>query len=161
MVARPAPRPVVKAPVKLAAKPAPSQDTAIDVDMPFGRAEVAAATSQAFVDHLTRSDMPVLDFCDLGQRSCRRYKTKGVCKQPECPLVASERKKMAARTAGPQLADMMDVDMPFSMSEVAAATSEAYAFALGRGDMAVTGRWDASKATGRKVLVIDDEAGGR
>jgi DNA-binding NtrC family response regulator len=54
--------------------------------------------------------------------------------------------------------DLIDVDMPFSVAEVAAATSEAFVHALGRGDMAVTGRWDAAKATGRKVLVIDDEA---
>ena len=37
--------------------------------------------------HLTRSDIPMLDFCDLGQRACKRYKSKGVCRQPECPLV--------------------------------------------------------------------------
>ena len=148
IVGRTARTPAVKAPA--------GTDT-IDVDMPFDRGEVAAATSQVFVDHLTRSDMPVVDFCDLGQRNCRRYKTKGICKQPECPLVVSERKKMAARAAGPHLADMIDVDMPFSMAEVAGATSEAYAHALNRGDLAVTGRWDSTKATGRKVLVIDDE----
>jgi DNA-binding NtrC family response regulator len=47
--------------------------------------------------------------------------------------------------------------MPFSYAEVAAATSEAYAIALGRGDMAVPSRWNPAKATGRKVLVVDDE----
>ena len=40
---------------------------------------------------------------------------------------------------------------------MAAATCEAYADALGRGDLAVTGRWNPAKATGRKVLVVDDE----
>ncbi len=130
----------------------------IDVDMPFDRAEVIAATSPDYVQHLTRSDMPVVDFCNLGQRACKRYKTKGVCKQPECPLVVAERRKMAARATGPQMADMIDVDMPFSMAEVSAATSEAYAHALGRGDMPVTGRWDPKRASGRKVLVVDDEA---
>jgi DNA-binding response OmpR family regulator len=153
MVAKPAARPV-----KVAPKPAPKPSAPIDVDMPFDAAEVAAATSPEYVQHLTRSDVPIIDFCDLGQRACKRYKSKGVCKQPECPLVVSERKKVAARAVVPAAADMMDVDMPFSMAEVSAATSEAYAHALGRSDIAVTGRWDASKATGRKVLVVDDEA---
>lgn len=53
--------------------------------------------------------------------------------------------------------DIIDVDMPFSFAQVAAATSEAYADALGRGDMAVTGRWNPNKSTGQKVLVVDDE----
>lgn len=145
-------------PVKTAPKPAVKKSGPIDVDMPFDAAEVTAATSPEYVQHLTRSDVPIIDFCDLGQRTCKRYKAKGVCKQPECPLVVSERKKLAARAAVPAAADMIDVDMPFSLAEVAAATSEAYAHALGRSDMAVTGRWDRSKATGRKVLVIDDEA---
>lgn len=54
--------------------------------------------------------------------------------------------------------DIIDVDMPFNFAEVAGATSEAYADALGRSDMAVTGRWNPNKATGRKVLVVDDES---
>lgn len=155
-----APRPAAKPAEKPIAAPrsVPKAKEVIDVDLPFDAAEVAAATSPEYVRHLTRSDMPVIDFCDLGQRSCKRYKTKGVCKQVECPLVVSERKKRVAAAAAPQKADIIDVDMPFSMSEVAAATSEAYAHALGRGDMPVPGRWDSKKATGRKVLVVDDEA---
>jgi DNA-binding response OmpR family regulator len=151
---------VVASPDVIAATPARATTKAkdpIDVDMPFDRDEVTAATSPEYVQHLTRSDMPMIDFCDLGQRACKRFKSKGVCNQPECPLVAAERRKMAAKAAVPQVADMIDVDMPFSMSEVSAATSEAYAHALGRSDMAVTGRWDPSRATGRKVLVVDDE----
>jgi DNA-binding NtrC family response regulator len=136
--------------------PAPKSQDFIDVDMPFDRAEVAAATSAAYVEHLTRSDVPMLDFCDMGQRACKRYTSKGVCKQPECPLVVSERKKRVV-AAGPRVADFIDVDMPFSFAEVASATSDAYASALGRGDMAVTGRWNPAKATGRRVLVVDDE----
>jgi len=136
--------------------PAPKGQDFIDVDMPFDRAEVAAATSAAYVEHLTRSDVPMLDFCDMGQRACKRYRSKGVCRQPECPLVVSERKKRVV-AAGPREADFIDVDMPFSFAEVASATSEAYADALGRGDMAVTGRWNPAKARGRRVLVVDDE----
>ena len=100
----------------------------------------------------------MLDFCDLGQRACRRFKSKGVCRQPECPLVVAERRKRVAVAGAAQASDMIDVDLPFSMAEVASVTSEAYAHALGRSDLAVTGRWDPTKATGRKVLVVDDEA---
>jgi CheY-like chemotaxis protein len=130
----------------------------IDVDMPFSAAEVAAATSPEYVQHLTRSDMTIADLCGLGERSCKRFKTKGVCSQPECPLVVAERKKKAPVAAAANAADFIDVDMPFSFAEVASVTSEAYADALGRSDMAAAGRWNPDKATGRKVLVVDDEA---
>jgi DNA-binding response OmpR family regulator len=139
-------------------KPAPRATDIIDVDMPFSAAEVAAATSPAYVQHLTRSDMTIADFCDLGDRSCKRFKSKGACNQPECPLVVSERRKKAPVAAAANAPDFIDVDMPFSFAEVASATSEAYADALGRSDMAVAGRWNPDKATGRKVLVVDDEA---
>jgi CheY-like chemotaxis protein len=157
--------PAAPKPAAQVSRPAPALARAdakvkdpIDVDMPFDRTEVTEATSPEYVQHLTRSDMPVVDFCNLGQRTCKRYKTKGICKQPECPLVVAERRKMAARATMPQVSDMIDVDMPFSMSEVSSATSEAYAHALGRGDMPVTSRWDPKRASGRKVLVVDDEA---
>ena len=140
-------------------RPAPLARTTdiIDVDMPFNAAEVAAATSPEYVQRLTRSDIALADFCPLGDRSCKRYKAKGACEQPECPLTVAERRKAAKVVAVSQAQDFIDVDMPFSFAEVAGLTSEAYADALGRGDMALTGRWNAEKATGRKVLVIDDE----
>jgi DNA-binding response OmpR family regulator len=147
------PRPAVKS----APKPLLRARDIIDVDMPFDAAEVAAATSPEYVKHLTRSDIALVDYCDLGKRPCKRFKAKGACQQPECPLVVAERKKRAPAAVAAQAADFIDVDMPFSHSEVAAATSEAYADALGRGDMAVTGRWNPERTTGRKVLVIDDE----
>jgi DNA-binding NtrC family response regulator len=129
----------------------------IDVDMPFDAEEVAAATSQNYVQHLTRSDMPVVAFCDLGQRTCKRYKTKGVCKQSECPLVVAERRKAAPAPQAALVSDPIDVDMPFSAREVAAATSAAFVDALGRGDMAVTSRWNPTKPSTHRVLVVDDE----
>jgi DNA-binding response OmpR family regulator len=146
-----------KAAPKPAAKPLPKAKEIIDVDMPFDAAEVAAATSPEYVKHLTRSDVALADYCDLGDRSCKRFKAKGACQQPECPLVVAERKKKAPLPMAAQPNDFIDVDMPFSFSEVAAVTSEAYADALGRSDMAVAGRWNPEKATGRKVLVVDDE----
>ena len=150
MKPRPAARPLPK--------PVPRTTDIIDVDMPFSAAEVAAATSPQYVQHLTRSDMTIADLCGLGERSCRRFKSKGACSQPECPLVVAERKKKAPVAAAANAADFIDVDMPFSFAEVASVTSEAYADALGRSDMAVAGRWNPGKATGRKVLVVDDEA---
>ncbi len=140
-----------------AAKPVPRATDIIDVDMPFDAAEVAAATSPAYVQHLTRSDMTRVDFCDLGERSCKRFTSNGACDRPECPLVVAARRKRAPVAVAANAADVIDVDIPFSFSEVAAVTSEAYADALSRSDMAEAGRWNPEKATGRKVLVIDDE----
>jgi len=142
---------------KASPKTLPKAADIIDVDMPFDAEEVAAATSAEYVKHLTRSDVALVDFCDLGERSCKRFKAKGACAQPECPLAVAERRKKPPVAIAARSTDFIDVDMPFSFAEVAAATSEAYADALGRSDMAVAGRWNAEKATGRKVLVVDDE----
>jgi CheY-like chemotaxis protein len=142
-------------------------EAVIDVDMPFNPEEVARATSERYVEHLTRSDMTVVEskppeaaaeYCELGRRNCKRFKAKGVCKQPECPIVASERKKVARATvASPLVLDPIDVDMPFSASELAAATSPTYVAALGRSDLPNLGRWQTARGSGRRVLVVDDE----
>jgi DNA-binding NtrC family response regulator len=141
----------------------------IDVDLPFDRREVAQATSLAFVEHLTRSDLPIVeakpathaaDYCSLGARSCKRFVKQGICKQPECPIVAGERKKAAkAGKVVPMIDDPIDVDMPFSFSEVASMTSVTYANALGSSDMPNLGYWKPEKKTASvpKVLVVDDE----
>jgi len=140
----------------------------IDVDLPFDRREVAAATSPAYVERLTRSDMPIVehkaapaaDFCMLGGRSCKRFAKQGMCKQDECPIIAGERKKAAKfGKVVPIVPDPIDVDMPFSRTEVASMTSEAYADALGPSDMPNLGYWRSEKvaAAAPKVLVVDDE----
>ncbi len=141
-------------------------DDIIDVDMPFSAKEVEKATSARYVEQLTRSDMPLVaaqpipaaDFCSLGQRACKRFLTKGVCQQEECPIVASERKKIRAAAATEFVFDPIDVDMPFSASEVASLTSEAYVASLGRSDMPVAGHWGQFAPSAKKVLVVDDEA---
>jgi DNA-binding response OmpR family regulator len=142
----------------------------IDVDMPFDAREVAKATSPAYVEHLTRSDMtrthvPTAavfpDFCAKGSRNCKRFVSKGVCKQDECPIVTSERKKSEQfQVVAGRIDDPIDVDMPFSYREVAAATSEAFAAALGRSDMPVAGLWRevTPAAESPRVLIVDDEA---
>jgi len=142
----------------------------IDVDLPFDGRELARATSPSYVEHLSRSDLPLVDqrssptmpadYCALGQRSCKRLMTKGMCKQEECPIVVSERKKAAkAATVYYMMTDPIDVDMPFSRAEVASMTSHAYVNALGRSDMPIVGFWRsrAESVVAPRVLVVDDE----
>ena len=138
----------------------------IDVDMPFSAKEIEKATSAKYVEHLTRSDMPIVaaqplpaaDYCPLGQRACKKFAKKGVCPQEECPIVVSERKKGRAAAATEYVFDPIDVDMPFSAAEVAALTGEAYVAALGPSDMPVVGHWGQFAPSAKKVLVADDEA---
>lgn len=153
-------------PMKAEAPAETESDEFIDVDMPFSAKEIAKATSASYVERLTRSDMPIVaakpipaeDFCPLGQRSCKKYLKKGVCQQDECPIVTAEKKKGRAAAATEYVFDPIDIDMPFSASEVAALTSEAYVAALGPSDMPVAGHWGQLAPAARKVLVVDDEA---
>ncbi len=138
----------------------------IDVDMPFNPKEIEKATSKVYVERLTRSDMPIVaarpipasDYCELGQRSCKKFLKKGTCQQAECPIVTAEKKKGRAAVATEYVFDPIDVDLPFSAAEVAALTSEAYVAALGPSDMPVVGRWGQFAPSAKKVLVVDDEA---
>ncbi len=145
-----------------------SSPVVIDVDIPFDRQDVATATSEVYVEHLTRSDMPLAeirpvpaaDYCSLGRRSCKRMAGQGMCKRDECPLEVAERRRAAkAGVVVPFVPDPIDVDMPFSRAAVAAVTGEAYVNALGRSDLPVTGRWQHEKESVRspRVLVVDDE----
>jgi DNA-binding response OmpR family regulator len=144
--------------VPAVARPAFQPGQTIDVDLPFDEAELAAATSPTYVERLGRSDMPVLDFCTLGERRCKRVTTKGVCGTPECPIVAKQKKAARLVPVTTVVADPIDVDMPFSAREVAAATSPAYAAALGRSDVPNLGRWPKTRPTARRILAVDDEA---
>ncbi len=139
----------------------------IDVDMPFDAREVARATSTEYVGNLTRSDVPVAhihkeevasDFCPKGQRSCKKFIKSGECKDV-CPFVAKAQK--LAKAGSQKLADdAIDVDMPFSYSEVSEYTNEAYAMSLGGSDMPIVGHYrKALKAQNAlRILVVDDEA---
>ena len=128
--------------------------------------ELEKATSASYVERLTRSDMPIVaakpmpaeDFCSLGQRACKKFLKKGVCQQDECPIVTAEKKKGRAAAATEYVFDPIDVDMPFSIAEVTALTSEAYVAALGRSDMPIAGHWGQFAPSAHKVLVVDDEA---
>ena len=137
----------------------------IDVDMPFKAEEIEKATCKRYVEQLTRSDMPIVaaqpipaeDYCSLGQRSCKKFLKKGVCRQAECPIIAAEKKKGRAAVATEHVFDPIDVDMPFSAAEVAALTSEAYVAALGPSDMPVVGHWGQFAPSAGKVPVVDGE----
>jgi DNA-binding NtrC family response regulator len=157
---------LMRSPQKKAKPDETDSSEIIDVDMPFNPKEIEKATSKAYVEHLTRSDMPIVaaqpipaaDFCSLGQRACKRFIKKGVCQQEECPIVTAEKKKGRAAVATEYVFDPIDVDIPFSASEVTALTSEAYVASLGRSDMPVVGHWAQFAPSARKVLVVDDEA---
>jgi DNA-binding NtrC family response regulator len=149
-------------PAKSEAKIASSEQ--IDVDEPFDREQVAAATSEEYVDRIGRADMPrgtpVSDptWCAKGEMSCKKFTKGGPCKG-ECAIRVRE-KKMKARqpiTLGASAMGVMDVDLPFNFEAIAAATSPAYAATLSRSDIPVrTSGWEAY-AEGKDILVIDDE----
>jgi DNA-binding NtrC family response regulator len=160
---------VVQGPWK-AAKAAAADDSEeiIDVDMPFNPNELEKATSASYVAQLTRSDMPIVkakpippaDYCSLGQRSCKKFAAKGICQKDECPIITAENKRGRAAASTEYVFDPIDVDLPFSISEVVGLTSEEYVAALGRSDMPIVGHWAqfAPAAQNPKVLVVDDEA---
>ena len=100
----------------------------IDVDMPFDAKEVEEATSKGYVEHLTRSDMPIV---------------------PARLVSAADRKRIRAAVPTKHVFDPIDVDMPFSAAEVTALTCEAYVTALGPSDMPIVGRWGKSTPSAR------------
>lgn len=140
----------------------------IDVDIPFEAREVARVTSNQYVENLTRTDIPVsqhqqkevaLDFCPKGQRNCKKYVKTGECKDA-CPFLVKAQKNLEAAATKKLSNDPIDVDMPFSMSEVAKYTGEVFVLSLGQSDMPVVGRYhEVLKAvTSPKILIVDDEA---
>ncbi len=89
----------------------------IDVDLPFDAKEVEEATCRRYVERLSRSDMPIVP-------------ARG-------PFVTAAERKSRAAMGTEHIFDPIDVDMPFSASEVAALTSEAYVAALGPSDLPI------------------------
>lgn len=140
----------------------------IDVDIPFDAREVARVTSNEYVESLTRTDIAVAhsqqkevaaDYCPKGQRSCKKYAKSGECKD-ECPFLAKAKKNLSAVATRKLSNDPIDVDIPFSMSEVAEYAGETYALSLGGSDMPVVGHYQraAKMVMSPKVLIVDDEA---
>jgi DNA-binding NtrC family response regulator len=143
------------------APPAPAEpEKLIDVDEPFSGAELAAATSEAFVETISRTDIQASkpDFCPKGAMACKKYVKTGVCKG-DCPIRARDAKAKPARHLGlaARTGGVIDVDMPFNFGEVAAAASPAYAATVSRSDLPVQSADWQVMAHGKSILVIDDE----
>jgi len=142
------------------------RDDLIDVDMPFSEGEVAKATSPGYVEALTHSDIPVARkkatdraYCATGQRECRRLVTEGRECAGECPVLKKERERAAkaiGRVARPT-ADLIDVDMPFSIGEVERYMGADYINCMERSDIPRAALYGHDATARHAVLVVDDE----
>ena len=156
----------VKQDKEAAVRPAPAEttDDSIDVDMPFSAREVAKHTSQAYVDALTHTDVPIPKkvaekaYCQNGQRECRRLVLEERECVGECPLVKKEKARAKNITrVRPVVNDLIDVDMPFSMAEVELVTGADYMNCLTRSDIPLAALYGRNASAKYSVLVIDDE----
>jgi DNA-binding response OmpR family regulator len=136
----------------------------IDVDMPFSESEVARSTSPEYVNALTHSDVPLSKklsdkaYCHTGKRECRRLVIEGRGCSGECPIEKKEkaRAKSITRIVRPTK-DIIDVDMPFSLSDVEQVTGADYINCLSRSDIPIAALWGRNVSAKHSVLVVDDE----
>jgi DNA-binding response OmpR family regulator len=154
----------VKVPAK--SKIAGKKNDNIDVDMPFSESEVESHTSKEFVDKLSRSDIPQqkkpakkTEFCNLGNRECRRLVLEGRECTGECPIVKKERERAAKTTAKKfvHTEDIIDVDMPFNYSEVERIMGSDYINCMDRSEIPRAGLFGRDSSAKHNVLVVDDE----
>lgn len=136
----------------------------IDVDMPFSEAEVEQATSKEFVEALTHTDVPLAKkvsdkaYCVTGKRDCRRVVIEGRECVGGCPLEKKEKARAQSIKRTVQFStDMIDVDLPFNISEVERYTGAEYISCLDRSDIPRVALYGKNIAATHKVLVIDDE----
>jgi DNA-binding response OmpR family regulator len=159
----------------------------IDVDMPFEREEVEAATGREYADRLSRSDTPVVEvkaseplenFCEVGDMVCDIFKKLGATckagtKTGACPQKKAKKAKAAPKTERFDPRRMIGIDQPFEYQEVAAATGPEYAMGLQHEDLSVkpyeelkaawqkqqlaAPRLSPAVAKNAPILVIDDE----
>jgi DNA-binding response OmpR family regulator len=138
----------------------------IDVDMPFSASEVARSTSKEFVDKLTRSDIPQFkkvqkktEYCYSGKRECRRLVLEGKECVGECPLEKKAREKAAKSVRKPIIhtSEIIDVDMPFNLSEVETITGSDYISCLDRSEIPRAALYGRNTTAKHNVLVVDDE----
>lgn len=135
----------------------------IDVDMPFSEKEVADATSKDYANKLTRSDTTTparkskTAFCNMGQRECRRLVLTGKECENECPIVKKEKERAKLTKKTEHTADLMDVDMPFNLSELESAVGSEYLDCLDRSDWPRAALYGKKTEASHKALVIDDE----
>ena len=146
-------------------EPSDAKDEKIDVDMPFSVSEVEKVTSKEFVDKLTRSDVPQAkkagkrtEFCNTGQRECRRLVLEGMECVGECPLDKKARENAAK--SGKKVVfskNMIDIDLPFNQSEVEQITGSDYLDCLDRSDIPRAALYGRNSVSKHNVLVVDDE----
>jgi DNA-binding NtrC family response regulator len=140
-------------------------DDIVDVDMPFSARELEKSTSRSYVESLTHSDIPLAkkvadkEYCYTGKRMCvRLVKEKREC-TPECPIEKKEKAraaKVVQRSARPSR-ELIDVDLPFSMAEVAEATGPDYISCMDRSDIPRAALYGRDATARHSVLVVDDE----
>jgi len=150
---------------KVQSPPRKQPDDIIDVDMPFSAREVAEVTTQEYVETLTHTDIPIARkkpaeraYCNSGKRECRRLVLEGRECSGECPIEKKEkaRAKSITRVSRPT-AEIIDVDMPFNMSEVERITGSDYINCMSRSDIPISALWGRDATAKHSVLVVDDE----
>jgi len=135
----------------------------IDIDMPFDEREVTAATNKNYAEKLTRSDVTTPSkksktaFCNLGQRECRRLVLTGAECKGECPIVKKEKEREKNTKQPVFTASIMDVDMPFNLSELEQAVGAEYLDCLDRSDFPRAALYGKNTEVKHKALVVDDE----
>jgi DNA-binding response OmpR family regulator len=143
-----------------------SGDNLIDVDLPFDKSEVERATSKEFIERLTHSDIPhastigkKTEYCNTGQRQCRRVVLEKRECVGECPLVKKERKNGMKKTSSVKfgISDIIDADMPFSISEIEKYTASDYIDCMDRSDIPRAALYGRNIISKHKILVVDDE----
>ena len=140
-------------------------DENIDVDMPFNAREVSNQTSEAYVETLTHSDIPLPKkktaekaYCFSGQRECRKLVLDGKECPGECPILKKEKARAKSPASVRQLSnDIIDVDLPFNLAEVERITGSDYINCLTRSDIALAGLYGRDANAKYSVLVVDDE----
>jgi DNA-binding NtrC family response regulator len=135
----------------------------IDVDMPFAIEEIEKATSKEFVNKLTRSDIPVSKkyivktYCEKGSRDCKIYtKTMTECKG-ECAEIKREKKAMLKKGTTMHKEGLIDVDMPFNLTEVENEIGSDYLDCMDRSDYPRAALYGKNIEARKSVLVVDDE----
>ena len=138
----------------------------IDVDLPFNTVELEKSTSKEFVENLTHSDILRIKkpakktaYCALGKRECRRLVLEGKECVVECPIEVKTRKRAAKadKKAFVHTTEMIDVDMPFNLSEVEQYTSSDYINCIDRSDIPRAALYGRDATAKHNVLVVDDE----
>ncbi len=144
--------------------PEKQSDDIIDVDLPFKESELAKQTSKEYVEALTHSDIPlakktaVRAYCSLGKRECRRLALEGRECVGECPLQKKEKARAKSIThVSQRTTELIDVDVPFNMSEVERITGADYVNCLTRSDIPLAALWGRDASAKHTVLVVDDE----